>query len=337
MAAAATLFAQPATPPLRALAARHGVRIGAAVNPAALKNDPAYAETLAREFDQLEPENAAKFGPIQPQQATYNFDPVDALVEFAKAHDMAVRGHTLVWHSQNPAWLTRGDFTPAQLSAVLQDHIKTVAGRYAGKIYAWDVVNEAFNQDGSIRETIWSKSPGIGLEGTAYIEQAFRWARAADPKALLFYNDYDAEVVNPKSDAIYAMARDFKARGVPIDGVGLQMHLTAAPGSIESMEANIQRLTALGLQVQYTELDVRLPIESGKAGDAALATQAFVYQDLVAMCLKYKLCTAIQTWGFTDKYSWIPGRFRGFGAALEFDADYQPKPAYRSMAAALQR
>jgi endo-1,4-beta-xylanase len=248
---------------------------------------------------------------------------------------MAVRGHTLVWHNQNAAWLTGGNFTPAHLAGILHDHIRTVVGRYAGQIYAWDVVNEAFNQDGTLRKTIWFDTPGIGLEGTAYIEQAFRWAHEADPRALLFYNDYGAEGINAKSDAIYAMARDFKSRGVPINGIGLQMHLTANPASVESMEANIRRITDLGLQVQYTELDVRLPVESGRANDDSLATQARIYADLVSLCLKFKLCTAIQTWGFTDAHSWIPGQYPGLGAGLEFDAEYQPKPAYRAVASAL--
>src|SRR6202030_256025 len=136
---------------------------------------------------------------------------------FARAHNMAVRGHTLVWYNQNPSWLTGGNFTPDQLASQLHDHIAAVVGHYAGQVYAWDVVNEAFNDNGTMRSTIWSDTPGIGLPGTAYIEQAFRWAHAADPRALLFYNDYNGETVNSKSDAIYRMAQDFKARGVPID------------------------------------------------------------------------------------------------------------------------
>jgi uncharacterized protein (TIGR03437 family) len=250
---------------------------------------------------------------------------------------MATRGHNLVWYNQLPNWLTGGNNTPAQLSAILQDHINTVVGRYAGQLYAWDVVNEAFNGDGTLRSFLWYDSPGIGVSGTGYIEQAFRWAHAADPKALLFYNDYSAETINTKSDAIYGMAQDFKARGVPLDGIGLQMHFTTSTGSLASMDANIKRITDLGLQVQITELDVRLPVNSsGVATAALLATEAQIYHDIVAMCLKYPLCTAVQTWGFTDKYSWIPGTYPGFGAALEFDASYQPKPDYSSMQNALE-
>ena len=321
---------------LRQLADQRGIRIGAAAAPAYL-SEPQYGATLAREFNQLEPENVMKFGPIHPGPTTYNFDPADALVNFAKTNHMAVRGHTLVWHKQLPSWLTHGDFTPAQLSSLLHDHIRTVVGRYAGQVYAWDVVNEAFNDDGSIRRTLWSDAPGIGLAETAYIEQAFRWARDADPRALLFYNDYGAETINAKSDAIYAMVQDFKSRGVPIDGVGLQMHLTTNAGSLAGMESNLRRLTSLGVQVQITELDVRLPVDSsGAAATADLAAQAQLYRDIVALCLKFSRCTAIQTWGFTDKHSWIPRAYPGRGAALEFDANYQPKAAYHSMVSAFE-
>lgn len=337
LAAIALLASVPSTAqPLRDLADQRGIRIGAAVDPSHFA-ESAYASTLAREFNQVEPENAMKFGPIQPGPATFNFAPPDAIVAFANSHNMAVRGHTLVWHNQNPGWLTNGNYTPAQLSSILQNHINTVVGHYAGQVYAWDVVNEAFNDNGTLRSTIWSDSPGIGLAGTAYIEQAFRWAHAADPKALLFYNDYSAEGINAKSNAILAMAQDFKSRGVPIDGIGMQMHFTTNPGSLPNIESNIKRLTGLGLQVQITELDIRLPVDSsGNASDASLSAQAQTYRDIVALCLKFPLCTAIQTWGFTDKYSWIPGAFPGMGAALEFDAAYRAKPAHDSIAGALR-
>lgn len=320
---------------LRQAADQRGIRTGAAVDPSHF-SETAYATTLSREYSQAQPENVMKFGLIHPGVNTYDFSAADAIVAFAQANNMSVRGHTLVWYNQNPTWLTSGNYTSAQLFTILQSHIATVVGHYAGQVYAWDVVNEAFNDDGTMRSTIWYDSPGIGLTGTAYIEQALRWAHAADPQALLFYNDYGAEASNTKSDAIYKMAQDFKSRGVPLHGIGLQMHLTTNPGSISSMQANIQRLTALGLQVQITELDVRLPADSsGIASAASLATEAQIYHDIVALCLGFPLCTAVQTWGFTDKYSWIPGTYPGFGAGLPFDANYQPKPAYASIQNAL--
>src|SRR6266404_3568612 len=322
--------------PLRQLAGQRGIRIGAAADPGHF-SETLYTDTLGREFNQLEPENAMKFGPIHPEPTTYNFGPPDSLVAFARAHNVAVRGHTLVWHNQVPSWLTGGNFSPSQLFAILHDHINTVVGHYAGQVYAWDVVNEAFNDNGTLRSTLWSDSPGIGLTGTAYIEQALRWAHEADPQALLFYNDYSAEPVNSKSDAIYKMAQDFVSRGVPLHGIGMQMHFSTNPGSLASIESNIKRITDLGLQVHITELDVRLPVDSsGKASTSDLAKQAQVYHDIFALCLKFPLCTAIQSWGFTDKYSWIPSAFPGSGAALEFDTAYQPKPAYATIQTALQ-
>ncbi|MBS1856043.1 MAG: endo-1,4-beta-xylanase [Acidobacteria bacterium] len=322
--------------PLRDLAAARGIRVGAAVAPGYFSEQP-YADTLAREFNQAQPENAMKFGLIHPARDTYNWTDADAIAAFAAAHGQALRGHTLVWHNQVPAWLANGGFDSTRMAAILQDHIRTVVGRYAGRVYAWDVVNEAFNNDGTLRGTLWYDTPGIGLSGTGYIEQALRWTRDADPGAKLFYNDYSAEGSNTKSDAIYAMARDFKARGVPLDGIGLQMHFTTSTPSLASMEANIRRLTDLGLEVQITELDVRLPVDaSGVASAANLAAQAKIYGDVTALCLKFPLCTAIQTWGFTDRHSWIPSSFAGYGAGLEFDASYQPKPAYDAMAASFK-
>lgn len=320
---------------LRDLAERRGIRIGSAAAPAHL-TEQSYAETLAREFNQVEPENAAKFGPIHPALATYNFAALDAIVAFAQAHKMAVRGHTLVWHNQNPAWLTGGHYTPGQLSDILHEHIRNVVQHCAGAIYAWDVVNEAFNSDGSLRHTIWSDSPGIGLAGTGYIEQALRWAHESDPKALLFYNDFGAEAMNAKSDAIYKMAAAFRQRGVPIDGIGMQMHFTTSPPPMDSVEANMKRIAALGLKIHITELDVRVPLVAGAASDSALHEQARIYGEVVALCLRIPACSAIQTWGFTDKYSWIPRQYPGMGAALEFDAGYQPKAAYRAIEADLK-
>lgn len=325
LACCAAVYGQP----LRDLAERRSMKIGTAVNPARL-GDAEYATTLAREFNQAEPENAMKFGPIHPGEKTYNFGPADQVVAFARDHKMAVRGHTLVWHQQNPAWITNGNLTPEQLAAAMRDHIRTVVGRYAGQVFAWDVVNEAFNEDGSPRKTVWSANPD-------YIEQAFRWAHEADPKAKLFYNDYGAEGVNAKADAIYRMARDLKARGVPIDGIGFQMHYTKNAPLRAAVEANMKRIADLGLEIHITELDVRVPVgQDGKAEPADLELQAKIYGEAVGACVRFKQCTSVQTWGFTDRYSWIPGRYRGLGAALPFDAAYKPKPAYDAIAGALK-
>jgi endo-1,4-beta-xylanase len=322
--------------PLRVHADRAGVLVGAAVEPRLL-SEPEYAATLAREFNMLTAENALKWGAIRPDRGTYNFGSGDRLVAFARAHGMKVRGHCLLWSEYNPQWLTKGRFTPEQMSALLREHIEKVMKHYQGQVFAWDVVNETFLADGQIEPSVWYDQPGIGLKGkgTAYVEQALRWARAADPQALLFYNDYDTEGINPKSDAVYAMVRDFRARGVPIDGVGIQAHITDLEAKdLATLEANIARLAALGLQVHITEMDVGLPLDAGGglADKADLRRQADIYRRVADACLRQPRCTAFQTWGFTDKYTWIPGFTKGAkGMPLPFDRLYAAKPAYDAL------
>ena len=321
---------------LRTRADEAGVLVGTAVDPSRFA-ETAYASTLAREFNLVEPENVLKWGTVRPDRRTFNFGPGDKVVAFAQAHQMKVRGHTLLWSEYNPAWLTNGRYSHVELRVLLRQHITKVMRHYAGQVFAWDVVNESFLADGRIESSIWYDQPGIGLngKGTAYIEQAFRWARAADPKALLFYNDYDAEVLNAKSDAIYAMVREFKQRGVPIDGIGMQAHIfDMGVADLASMSANIERFAALGVQVHITEMDVGLPIDaSGRLRDQTdLAKQADIYRYLATTCLRQPRCTAFQTWGFTDKYTWIPAYTKGAkGAPLLFDQNYLPKPAYRAL------
>lgn len=324
---------------LQAAATTRNLTIGAAVA-SWYFGESNYTATLAKEFGELTAENELKFGLIHPNANTdpnpYDFTGADTLVNFAQSKGMKVRGHTLVWHNQVPAWVTSGGFTPTQLSTILKDHIDTVVGRYAGKIFAWDVVNEAFNDDGTMRSTIWNDAPGIGFagQGTKTIEQALIWTHAADPTTKLFYNDYSAETVNAKSNAIYAMATDFKSRGIPLDGIGFQFHIDLgfdSPATLASVSSNFARFAALGLDIHITELDIRIPDSS----PASLTAQAKLYGELVQLCRAQPAVKVIQTWGFTDKYSWIPSFFSGYGWALPFDDTYQKKPAYTSIFDAL--
>ena len=291
-----------------------------------------YAATLAREFNMLEPEDELKWEVSHPAPTTFDFLPADRLVTFARMHHMKVRGHTLVWQHQIPPWLEQGTFSAAQLNRLLKEHIDTVVGHYRGQIFAWDVVNEAFDENGQLRSTIWSNNPGIGVgPGTAFIETALRWTHAADPQALLFLNEAESETVNRKSDAIYAVVRDLKRRGVPLDGIGLQMHISDLNPDFAGIAANIHRFAALGLQVHITEMDVAVPVDgSGKPRNPGdLTRQADVYRRIAQICFFEVRCTAFQTWGFTDKYSWIRSSSKGSkGAALLFDQSYAPKPAY---------
>jgi len=355
---------------LREAARGSGLLIGTAVRPAQL-SEAGYASTLAREFNMVEPEDALKWEVVHPERQSFDFSQADQIVDFATRHGMKVRGHTLVWHRQNPKWLTEGKYTSGELAEILEKHIRTVVGHYRGKIFAWDVVNEAFDelQPGELRSTIWRDQPGVGLAGDAassivenkeprassnlgrselaarssqqsysYIEQCFRWAHEADPQALLFYNEAEAEVVNPKSDAIYAMVRDFRQRGVPVDGVGFQMHIANLHADVASISSNIKRFTALGVQVHITEMDVALPVDSnGNARPEDLQRQADIYREIASACLSHSGCTAIQTWGFTDKYSWIGSHSKKTqGAALPFDRNYRAKPAYEALRKALE-
>jgi endo-1,4-beta-xylanase len=326
-----TFVLPESSPSLRREAERADLLLGAAVRPAQL-SESAYASTLARQFNMVEAEDAMKWWTLRPAEATYDFRQGDAVVRFAQDHRMRVRGHCLVWDHNNPEWLTESHFTPEQLSHLLHEHITRVMQHYAGQVFAWDVINEGIDENGQVRDSLWYNQPGIGLaeKGTAYIEQVFRWAHEADPHALLFFNEAEGEGLNHKSDVIYAMVKDFKRRGVPIDGVGLQMHVPGLAVDSAALAANIARLTELGVQVHITELDVSLPVDSkGSALPADLVRQAEIYRVIVHACLNSSGCTAIQTWGFTDKYSWIGSHSRGTrGQALLFDREYRAKPAY---------
>ncbi len=311
---------------LRQVADKDGMLVGTAVRSTQL-SEPAYASTLAREFNMVEAEDAMKWWVLRPDAETYDFRRGDEVVRFAQAHQMKVRGHCLVWGRYNPDWLTQGHFTSQQLLRLLHEHIRRVMEHYASQVFAWDVINEALDENGSPRDSLWYNQPGIGFsqERTKYIEQVFRWAHEADSDALLFYNEAEGEALNRKSDAIYAMIKDFRSRGVPIDGVGLQMHVPLLDANIAAIAVNIARLTALGLQVH-----VSVPLDSGGRGrNEDLIRQAEIYRGIVRACLENAGCTAIQTWGFTDKYSWIGSHSHGArGQALPFDRAYQPKAAY---------
>lgn len=326
----------PPTPTLAQNAAKHSLKVGAAADSPYLI-DSSYAGILGSEFNELTAENEMKFSNVQPTAAAFDYTGADTLVSFAQAHQMAVRGHTLVWHQQVPTWVTSGGYSSSQLSKILQDHITNEMTHFAGKVYAWDVVNEAFNWDGTLASTIWYDQPGIGFAGmgTQYIEQSLNWAKAADPNAKLFYNDYGIETENLKSDAVYAMAQDFKTRGVSLDGIGFQFHIDPSfdtLANLASIASNFQRFSALGLDIHITELDIALTDSS----TASLNAQAKLYGELATICVQQPSCKLFQTWGFTDKYSWIPQFLPGHGWALLWDASYQKKPAYTSVLDAWQ-
>ncbi len=308
---------------LRSLAQARGMYIGTVVDVDALQSEEEYGDVLAREFNIVTPEVSLKFDTTEPERNQYNFDGGDTVVAFAKAHNMQVRGHTLVWFRALPSWLTAGRFSRSELMEILREHIFTEVAHYQGQINIWDVVNEAVNDNGTLRDSIWLR--GIGPD---YIDWAFRWAHEANPQARLFYNDFGGEGSGRKSDAIYNLVKGLLQRGVPIDGVGLQMHVSIdSYPNPQDVLANMRRLTALGLEVQITEMDVKIQGDQ-RPVQTRLAIQAQIYRDMLSVCLEVVGCTAFVMWGFTDLHSWIPGATGHPDAPLIFDQDYRPKPAY---------
>ncbi|MFJ2161092.1 MULTISPECIES: endo-1,4-beta-xylanase [unclassified Streptomyces] len=313
-------------PTLAQLAERHGRYFGSATDNPEL-TDTAYTKILGSEFDMITPGNGMKWYATEPRQGVFDWTNGDQIVNLARAHHQRVRAHTLVWHSQLPDWLTSRTWTAAELRAVLKKHITTEVRHYRGKVYSWDVVNEAFNEDGTYRDTIWYRTLGPG-----YIADALRWAHQADPHAKLYVNDYNIEATGPKSDAYYALAKQLKAQHVPLDGIGFQAHLALQYGYPTTLEDNLRRFSRLGLDTALTEVDVRMQLP---ATDDKLTEQATWYRDLTEACLAVRRCVGVTIWDYTDKYSWIPAVFPDEGAALPWDELLNPKPAYYALRSAL--
>lgn len=315
--------------PLRALAKKHGLGFGTAIDVNNLTNDAVYRELAAKEFSAVTAENAMKWESLEPTRGTYNWGPADELVEFARRNGQKVHGHTLLWHSQLPAWLSNGvadgSITPTELRTIVRNHVTTVVKRYKGKVRAWDVVNEAFTDGDApvLRDTIFRQHLGEN-----YIADALRWAHAADPKAKLFLNDYAIDNINPKSTAYYELAKQLRKQRVPLHGMGFQGHLDLQyPLPIDAPQ-NLARFDKLGLETAFTEVDVRffLPVDTYKE-----AGQVGSFNTLLQACLLTPKCVMFTVWGFTDKYSWVPGFFEGQGAATPMDENFQPKAAYRGL------
>jgi len=314
-----------AQPPLKVLAAKRGLNIGVCVSPEALRNDPGYGKLLAEQFDIVTPENAMKFAHIQPERGTFTWDDADQIVDFAVQHGMKIRSHTALWHHAVPEWIADGAFARRQWEQIAKDQIAAIAQRYGDRLTYWDVVNEAIADDGQLRETIWLKTLGPD-----YLEKAYRWAHAAAPNVKLVYNDYGAEMKNAKSDAIYAMARDFLDRGVPLHAIGFQMHFIKSMPDPRKIAENLRRFAELGLELHVTELDIAIQKMSGTRAEQ-LEQQADLYRRVMEVCLSVKAVTVFQMWGLDDGHSWVPWFTKQPDAALLFDRDYQPKPAYHAV------
>lgn len=309
--------------PLRAAASASGKLIGTAIQSSFL-GDGRYTAVLDREFNFITAEYEMKWNPIENSPGVNNFSGGDAIVTHALTNGMQVKGHALIWHGAVPTWVN--SLSAQDLRVAFENHIRAVAGHFRGRVIAWDVVNEAIADDGSgLRDTVFRQKLG-----DSYIADAFRLAREADPQALLFYNDYGGEGLSAKSNRIYDLVRDLRAQGVPIDGVGLQMHLSAnSRASDASIAANMQRLGALGLLVNISEMDVRITAVPGTLA-MRLDAQRSTYHDVVRLCVMEPRCHAVTFWGFTDAHSWIAG-----DDPLLYDTQYGAKPAYSGVLDAL--
>ncbi|KAF8150055.1 endo-1,4-beta-xylanase A precursor [Crassisporium funariophilum] len=286
--------------------------------------DTAYVAQLANlnDFMQITPGNSMKWDATEPTRGTFTFSGGDTVAALAKKNGQLLRGHNCVWHNQLPSWVTSGNFNNATLQSIIQTHCSTVVSHYKGQI--WDVVNEPFNDDGT-----WRTSVFYNTIGTGFVAVALQAARAADPAAKLYINDYNIDGTGAKSTAMVNLVKSLKAQGVPIDGIGIQGHLIV--GQVPStLQANLQQFTALGVEVAITELDIRMTLP---ATEALLAQQKKDYQTVIGACKAVAGCVGVTIWDYTDKYSWVPSTFSGQGAALPWDANLVKKPAYDGIVA----
>lgn len=306
---------------------------------------------IARQFNSVTAENAMKWERIHPEPGRYDFGLADRIVDFAERNGMKVIGHVLVWHSQTPDWVFQDSLgnllTRDALLERLKDHISTVVGHYKGRLLGWDVVNEAVDESGSLRRTKW-----LEIIGEDYIEKAFIFAHEADPGAELYYNDYNNEEPAKRAGVI-PIVRDLQAKGIRIDGVGIQGHWHLDSPGMTVIDESIGKYAALGMKVMITELEINvLPTPSWLYGaeiskmaeyrdslnpyvkglpDSVEKQLADRYAELFRILLKHDdAVTRVTFWGVHDGYSWkngwpIPGRTN---YPLLFDRNYNPKPAF---------
>jgi endo-1,4-beta-xylanase len=321
--------------------------IGGALNGRVVTGRDSLAAAIAeKHFNTATAENDLKWQRIHPRLDEYNWAPADNYVSYCEKNRMAIIGHCLIWHSQVPRWVFRddsgNDLTRDALLARMKDHIMTVVGRYKGRIKGWDVVNEALNENGTLRNSQWLRIIAEGSEDKQYdfIEHAFRWAHEADPDAELYCNDYSLESSKAKCDGAVALVKHLKSKGIRIDAVGIQLHGSLTHPSVEGLEYAIASLAATGVKVMVTELDIRTQSRGYRGADISRVSRASTsdsnaastetqkrlaekYAEIFSVLLKHKKdITRVTFWGVYDGASWIGG------SPLLFDRSGQPKEAF---------
>ena len=320
------------SPPLKELAERRGIQVGSFASLKYLRERP-YTEILTDQFEYLiidgEPNWHFEDFTLRPARDKYDFNHLDQVFDFADQHDMPVRVQHLLWGDEKwlPQWLKEGNYSKEELLAIIEDHIRTVGNRYKGKVREYTVVNEAFSRE---LETGGNKDWWGDRLGTEYIDKAFIWARAADPNAKLILNDFGNETEGEISNLMYEYIKSAKARGVPIDGLGMQMHLDATNvPTKDEVVANMRRFADLGVKIYITEFDVNMHgLEKDKSEEDEI--QAGIYKEMVSACMEAgpEVCSNFGFLGLIDRQSW----YRGIGLEdanpLMFNEDYSPKPAF---------
>jgi endo-1,4-beta-xylanase len=319
--------------------------IGTALNGQQIEEkDSNAAKLIPREFSAATPENIMKAEIIHPQWGVYNFDLADKMINYGKKHNILINGHTLIWHSQLPAY-ARNIKDVDSFKTFFSNHITTIASRFNGKIYSWDVVNEALEEDGTMRKSVF-----LNRLGEDFVTEAFRLAQKAAPNTELYYNDYNIEQPKKRAGAI-ALIKKIQAAGVRIDGVGIQGHWHLNKIPLKEIEESIQEFSALGIKVMFTELDIEVLPRNFQGADVSQRVAsnpelnpyvnglpdsvqqqlANDYESLFKLFLKYKgKVTRVTFWGVADGNSWLNGwPVRGrTNYPLLFDRQYKPKPAY---------
>lgn len=340
--------------PLKEVFENH-FHVGAALNhQQATGQDERSVQLVQEHFNTISPENLLKWGPVHPQPDEYNFGPADSYVEFGEQNDMFIVGHALVWHQQTPDWVFEDENGNAasreQLLRRMEDHISTVAGRYKGRIDGWDVVNEALEEDGSLRQSKW-----LEIAGEDFLAKAFEFAREADPAAELYYNDYNLWKESKRNGAVRLVSK-LQEQGIQVDGIGMQGHYGITYPSVEEIEASILAYAELGVKVMITEMDIDiLPNPSGRQGadiamtfepaegynpyesglpDSVQEQLTARYAEIFEVFNRHRdKISRVTFWGVADHHSWLnnwPMSGRTSYPML-FDRNFEPKPAYEAV------
>lgn len=301
--------------------------IGTAIDVVELDNDPLYKSIAIKQFNSITPENIFKAQNIHPEPLFFNWSEADSLTSFCQNNNKRLHGHTLIWHQQLPQWILDYQGSTADWEQLMKVHIQTIMRHFKNKVIAWDVVNEAFNEDGTLRNSIWKQKIGDG-----YIEKAFQFAREADPNALLFYNDFNLESNTTKLNSVLSFLNNIRNRGVRIDGIGIQMHISTYYPEPTQIAKTFQKFANQNYKIHVSELDISV---NPLAKDFVQVEKLFNDQAnlLASLVLSYNqipnhLQYGITFWGISDKNSWIRYFYNRVDYPLLYDENYLPKPCY---------